>query len=63
MANINTTRENDVIFNMDSLREFIKLIKKQGAENIDFYAVSELLQPPGENVTTIALTGSKDENL
>ena len=63
MANINTTHENDVIFNMDSLREFIKLIKKQGAENIDFYAVSELLQPPGENVTTIALTGSKDENL
>lgn len=63
MANINTTHENDVIFNMDSLREFIKLIKKQGAENIDFYAVSELLQPPGENVTTIALTGSRDENL
>ena len=37
------THENDVIFNMDSLREFIKLIKRQGTENIDFYAVSELL--------------------
>lgn len=60
---ISNTHENDVIFNMDSLREFIKLIKRQGTENIDFYAVSELLQPPGENLMVSTPTGHKDENL
>ena len=60
---ISNTHENDVIFNMDSLREFIKLIKRQGTENIDFYAVSELLQPPGDNLMVSTPTGHKDENL
>lgn len=61
--NMMGTHENDVIFNMDSLREFIKLIKRQGTENIDFYAVSELLQPPGDNIMVSVPTGTKDGNL
>lgn len=61
--NMMGTHENDVIFNMDSLREFIKLIKRQGTENIDFYAVSELLQPPGDNLMVSVPTGIKDGNL
>lgn len=62
-TSITNTHENDVIFNMDSLREFIKLIKRQGTENIDFYAVSELLQPPGANAYVKVLGGTKDDNL
>ena len=62
-TNIINTHENDVIFNIDSLREFIKLIKRQGTENIDFYAVSELLQPPGPNITVTVPEGSRDGNL
>lgn len=61
--NMMGTHENDVIFNIDSLREFIKLIKRQGTENIDFYAVSELLQPPGDNLMVSVPTGIKDGNL
>ena len=63
MADITNTHENDVIFNIDSLREFIKLIKRQGTENIDFYAVSELLQPPGDNLMVSVPEGSMDGNL
>lgn len=58
-----STHSKDVIFNMDSLREFIKLIKRQGFENVDFYAVSELLQPPGELVTIVTDNGQEDLNL
>ena len=61
--NVTNTHENDVIFNMDSLREFIKLIKRQGTENIDFYAVSELLQPPSGLTTVVTNNGQEDDNL
>lgn len=61
--NVTNTHENDVIFNMDSLREFIKLIKRQGTENIDFYAVSELLQSPNNLITVVTNNGQEDDNL
>ena len=60
---ITKTHENDVIFNTDSLKEFIKLIKRQGSENIEFYSVSELLQPPSAQTYIKTPTGKKDQNL
>lgn len=43
MADIIKTHDDDVIFSYESLQEFIRLIQRQGINNLTIYSVNELL--------------------
>ena len=60
MAENYLIHNDDIIFNRDSLEAFIKLIKRQGINNLDIYSVNDDLLA-NDKWTTIKTADGKDE--